>query len=344
MHLTMFARGGAPLPCHGVAFVGAIRTERRKAKADGDGVATAVMKATVARGRDRGDVVSALMPFRASYYEHFGYGLVERRAVWSIPTSVLPSGDAGDWRHFEPAHLPGMLATKAVIARAGNCDIERPEATFRQMTEGENNTGWMFTLLDGSGGGVGGWCWAEVESEAGVMCLRVVEWGVQGATQFVQMLRLLGSMKDQYAKVTLRCPADWQLGRVLRESQVPHRPVAHGTAQMSVHTRMQVRILDHKRYLEALAWAPESKGSAVIAVKECEGHESRFRVTVEGGRASVSPSAETPQLTLRDVEWASVATGELAVSEALRWGLASGSAPLLEALAWGPKPYTFEYF
>ena len=33
------------------------------------------------------------MPFRVSFYEHFGYGLVEQRDNWTVPISILPAGE-----------------------------------------------------------------------------------------------------------------------------------------------------------------------------------------------------------------------------------------------------------
>src|SRR3954471_3125369 len=86
--MNMWVRG-ARLPCQGVAYVGAIKTRRRSG-----GLASAVMAETLRKARERGQVLSALMPFRASFYEHFGYGLVERRAEWRIPLSILPKGPA----------------------------------------------------------------------------------------------------------------------------------------------------------------------------------------------------------------------------------------------------------
>src|SRR5688572_16673605 len=82
LNLRMWVRGGA-VPCQGVAWVGTVKTSRRGSP----GVATQVMHETIRLARDRGLVVSALMPFRGSYYEHFGYGVMERRCAWTVPNS-----------------------------------------------------------------------------------------------------------------------------------------------------------------------------------------------------------------------------------------------------------------
>src|SRR5688572_4175204 len=68
LSMTMWVRGAA-LPCQGVAWVGTIRTARRQTTGDGRGagVASQLMHETVRKGRQREQVVSALMPFRASF-------------------------------------------------------------------------------------------------------------------------------------------------------------------------------------------------------------------------------------------------------------------------------------
>lgn len=136
--LTMWVRG-SPISCQGVAYVGAIKTERRKAVVSGQwpvaskatkspGVATAVMRETLKIGRDREHVLSALMPFRASFYDHFGYGLVERRCVWTVPLSLLPHGDFSGIRFTEPEDRPAIYACRQRMIEAGQCDLERPAA------------------------------------------------------------------------------------------------------------------------------------------------------------------------------------------------------------------------
>src|SRR5262249_41634349 len=98
--MSMWVRG-ARLPCQGVAWVGTIKTHRRRT--DGEkGIASAIMQQMVQRAREQGCVVSALMPFRASFYEHFGYGVVERRNEWTIPLGILPKGDCQGVRLMRP--------------------------------------------------------------------------------------------------------------------------------------------------------------------------------------------------------------------------------------------------
>src|SRR5437868_100964 len=73
LSLTMWVRG-SPVPCQGVAYVGTIKTHRRGGSKGEKGIASQLMHETLRKARERTQIVSALMPFRASFYEHFGYG------------------------------------------------------------------------------------------------------------------------------------------------------------------------------------------------------------------------------------------------------------------------------
>jgi hypothetical protein len=109
LSMRMWVRGGV-VPCQGVAWVGTVKTARRAAGAGAargassePGIATRIMHETLRLAREREQVISALMPFRGSFYEHFGYGIMERRVAWTLPVAVCPPGQAEGLRFLEPA-------------------------------------------------------------------------------------------------------------------------------------------------------------------------------------------------------------------------------------------------
>ena len=160
-----------------------------------------------------------------------------------------------------------------------------------------------------------------------------------------RQLHFLSSLKDQFASVQLTLPADVPLNWLLREVQLPHRPVNHAVAACKPYTRMQLRVLDHAAFLSTMSWPRDVTGRTVVAVQECEGHESRFAVDVADGRATVTASAATPTFTCDDRTWAAVASGDVPAADVVRWGLADGSTgPVLDALSRGPVPFSHEYF
>lgn len=344
--LHMWARGGR-IPCQGVAWVGTARTHRRRpGGSDAAGVATQIMRETIRRGREREQVVSALMPFRASFYEHFGYGLVERRHDWTLPLSVLPAGDCAGVRHYETGDFDAVCAARQRLAERGQCDIERAPATWA-MYHRRAEAGFEFVDRD-EDGTVHSWLAVTHDHEAGKDVLRVDECGCADFAALLRQLRFLGTLRDQYAAAILTLAADVPLNRLLREAQIPHRPVNHATGECRPYTRMQVRVLDNKRLLEAMRLPPDVRGGVSIAVRECEGHVSKLWVEIADGHAQVSPTEGEPDFACDDATWAAVACGDLSASAAVDLGLARGTdrraIGVLDALARGPAPFTLEYF
>jgi hypothetical protein len=111
---------------------------------------------------------------------------------------------------------------------------------------------------------------------------------------------------------------------------------------------MQLRILDHIRFLNSLHLAAESSGSAVVSIKESEGHESRFRIDLSDGRAQASNTTASPDVTMTDRAWAAIGTGDLPPTIARELGLICVENPkalsVLSAFSAGPAPFCRDYF
>jgi predicted acetyltransferase len=343
--MTMWVRGSA-VSCQGVAYVGTIKSARRRGGKE-PGVASAVMREVLRVGREREHIVSALMPFRASFYEHFGYGLVERRTDWTIPLSVLPASECAGWKFIDAQDRAAMTEQWQRSVAGGQCDIERSARRWKLLETAEEE-GMVFVERKSDNGPIGGTAFVIQESAGGRNILKIQAWSVDSLEAFVGMLSFFGTMRDQFSTLSIVVPADWQINRLLMESQIPHRPVEHATATASVHTRMQVRILDHKKYLEGLRWPTEVRGRATISVAECEGPFSRFDIEVDSGRAKVSDARTEADFECADRHWAGIATGDLSATQAMRLGLArvntQRTLELLDALSIGPVPCCRESF
>ena len=342
--LTMWVRS-SPLSCQGVAWVGTIKSQRRRGGEAG--VASAMMRETLRVAKERGHVVSALMPFRASFYEHFGYGIVERRAEWTIPLSAISGGDCAGWRLISGEDRPAQALQWQQAVEAGQCDIERSERRWKYRLDGEEEGMTFVDRLEGAGA-VRASAFIKQENLNGRNVLRVEEWSAQSAASFASLLSFLGTMRDQFSAASIVTPVDWPVNRLLREAQVPHRPVDHPTAEVRWHTRMQLRILDHARFLESLSLPPTARGRASVGVLESEGEISRFSVEMEGGRARVSAATGEADFECVDRHWAAIATGDVPATRAVQLGLArqrtAAAATLLDALSAGPLPFCREYF
>lgn len=332
---------GSPVPAQGVAFVGTVRTLRRKKM----GVASQIMRECLNEARRRGQVFSALMPFRASYYEHFGYGVVERRCEWTIPLSVISHGDFDGIRYAKPEDRPAIAACHHRSVQRGQCDMERNAARWQLMTELAKEG---FELVNADGNSVHGFFFYNQFARDGKDFIRVLRHASDDVGAFKKMLHFFASLKDQYHAMQITLPADFPVNWLLTERQLPHRLVNHLYPEVRTITRMQVRILDHEKLVGAMNLPAHVRGQAVVAVHESEGTISKFRVTIEGGRVNVQATDAAAEVTCGDVAWAAVALGELPASNAVRLGLldASNSRGIeaLNALSAGPVPFNEEYF
>jgi predicted acetyltransferase len=341
--MGMWVRGHR-IACQGVAYVGTARTHRRGGGGE-KGVASKIMTDVLKRAREQGEVVSALMPFRASFYEHFGYGTVERRAEWTIPTGILPEGDCRGMRFYSESDRAGLSECKQRIAEAGQCEIERTEEMWNwNLSKAKDG----ITVVDRDEKGmVHGWMTMMHEAEEGKDRARVTDWGYDSTAGLKRLLSFLGGLKDQYASVAVTVQADVPVNWLLKETQLPHRLVNHPVAIARPYGRMQLRVLDHKKLIEGMRWPAGVRGSAVVEVRESEGGVSKFKVEVEGGGAVVTSSGAAAEFVCFDRMWAAVVCGDMSASKALRYGLASGSeemAGVLDALTVGEAPFCREYF
>jgi predicted acetyltransferase len=346
LSMTMWVRGAA-LPCQGVAWVGTIKTHRRRTES-GDGVATQLMRETLRKAREREQVVSALMPFRGSFYEHFGYGFVERRNEWTLPLAVLPHGGFEGIRFYETGDLDELVRLRQRVAERGQCDIERPRDLWQYQLSIRSEVGFVMVDRPSATGTIRGFLAFEHEQVGTKNFLRVTQINYEDPAGLMRQLHFLASLRDQYLAAIVTLPADLPLNWLLRETQVPHRHVNHAHAELRQDTRLQLRVLDHKRFIEAMKLPRTAHGKVVIAVQETEGYESRFQIELSEGRASVTRSSASPEFTCKDRVWAAIATGDLPAARAVELGLAdapdSDATHLLNVFVGGPTPFTHESF
>ena len=347
--LAMWMRG-VRFQCQGIAWVGTIKTHRRRPPSDAGAVATQILHATLRRARECGDVLSALMPFRGSFYEHFGYGVVERRNQWTIPLELF-HGKAGDGIRFMTAgDADAVAACRQRQVEQGQCDLARSAASWtlyrRQWEDG-------LVVVDASAEGLIAGYLAFTQSSHQEKDLLIVSEAVyHDAAGLRRLLAFLSTLRDQASSARLTLAANVPVNRLLREVQLPHRPVNHRHATLNVITRMSIRVLDHVRLLEAMSLGHNTgrhrSGRAVVSIRETEGNESRLALDFQAGRCIARPTQSTAEFTCDDKTWAAVVSGDLSASQAVFHGLADAESDsalqCLDAFSDGPPPFTQEYF
>jgi predicted acetyltransferase len=340
MHLR-----GKRIPCQGVAWVGASKSHRRRS-GDERGVASQVMDALLGKARERGEIASALMPFRVSFYEHFGYGLAERQNVWTIPLAILPSSPGTNWRFGSESDKPAMLECRRRQVSESTCDIETSSAALDEWFASLTPDTQLF--VDDRGGSIAAYTWVRTVVENDRTIAVAAQPAFVGIDGMRSLLSLFASLKDQYGAVRITLPVDLPVNWLLKERQTPHRPVEHPVPHCKLITRMQVRVLDHVAFFEGQRVARAGGGRVTVAVRECEGPTNAFSLDLSGEIIGAEKSSATPDIAASDVVWSSIACGELSASTAARLGLIEVTRPealaTLDALADGPAPFCYEYF
>ncbi len=347
LSLHIWMRGGR-IPCQGVAYVGTIKTHRRGGTDAQRGVASQIMDALLLKARERQQPITALMPFRASFYEHFGYGNAEQRVEWTVPLSILPRGEFPGFRFFENADRPALLQTRLREASAGQCDIESSPAAMSFWIDNYWSEGVVAVDQAAPSDPISSYCFITEDRGPQTATAVIDDWSADSPAALVRMLHFLASLKDQYTFARITLPAHLPLNRLLKETQIPHRQVDHPVASSRPYTRMQIRILDHKAALEAMTLPPTLNGKITVAVGECEGTLSCFQVEADAGKLSVKPFAGHADVQLSDVLWASIVSGDITATTALTLGKITTTSPqavaFLDAFSVGSAPFCQEYF
>jgi predicted acetyltransferase len=305
------------------------------------------MNETLRMAKERGFVVSALMPFRGTYYEHFGYGFVERRAEWKIPLDLIPRGDFSSVRFYRDADFDELVNCRNRIAQRGQCDIERSAEMWKYYLKLEHG----FLVVDREGEGpVRGWMNFDNQYADGLDTVRAYfDTGYEEIDGLKRLLFFLGSLRDQYRFASMQLPADVRVNLLLKEKQMTHRVSKnHPNAEVRPFNRMQVRVLDHAKFIEAMKWPGHVHGKIIVAVGEPEGETAKFEIDVAEGKAGVKKSDASADLECSATQWAMLACGDIKASAAAELGLVqvnqSKAMEVLDALAEGTPPYCREYF
>ena len=123
---------GAELPAMGLGTVAIAPTHRQRGLA-GQMVTTALRAA-----RERGDLLSSLYPFRASFYGRYGYGLAGDTHQYQVaPSALAPQeGRAAVEVLDSPARRAEAADFYAVWARTQTGQVRRPERLWDDLAGG----------------------------------------------------------------------------------------------------------------------------------------------------------------------------------------------------------------
>ncbi len=264
----------------GELAMGGIAGVATHAEARGQGHVDRLLCESLVRMREAGQLVSALYPFSFSFYGHYGWGWVGEKYEVTLPLRELPASKRQAKRLFAEAAAPQLAEVYQSAASryrgaftAGSRNFpgllaaDDKRLTYAYATEGGYLL-WRYPSGDGAGE-LREYIAATPESERALLAL----------------LRDLGVQTKRGAVVL---PADTTL---LCHSM-------HWDIELKMQPVFMGRVVDVAAALAALQTAqPDCGFTLAVTDSHAEWNTGVWKVSVEGGRVSASPTTQTAQLT-----------------------------------------------
>jgi predicted acetyltransferase len=340
---------GEAMPMTGVGTV-AISPVHRK-----QGRAAELVSAALRAGRERGDIVSSLFPFRVSFYQRLGYGLAGEAHQFQVPAAMLP--DSAERHRVELLDNDDLrdeaftLFSRWAVQQTGQLD--RTPRVWLQATAGASAH--LFGYRSHRG---------EMEGYAVVL----YRTDLPPAQRFLEVDELvwttdtarrglygwLASLDDQWPQILLRARPSDRLGDWLREPRLPHGAAPSWRLWAPMATLMSgpmFRLLDVRAAFEGRRIEPAPPIAFAVEVQDSLFEENRgsWRIVLDAGRAIVERTGALDLSLRMDISTLSrIYIGSLSPTDALRAGLLECDhaelLTVLDAALALPEPWTFDRF
>jgi predicted acetyltransferase len=325
---------GVPLPTLGLAAVAVAPDRRRR------GLGAALCREAIRLGRDRGDLISTLYPFRPAFYRALGWGLCGRLHAHVFDPAWLPDhAERNAVRSATADDLPALAACYRTVADRSNGLLLRHEALWRQLLG--DGRAQPFVVSDG--GQITGYLIAHFGSgpHPESRLLRVSELVAATDAAYRALLGWLSSVSDQWRRVRYDAHPAERFEHRLADPRVPnHRreralyfPVAR------VIAGPMVRVLDVPAALRARAAAPPVTLTIEVVDGVLPENRGPWLWTPDGEVVSAQGREQNTdaQILTDAATFAQLYAGELRPSEAVTLGLAQSSGDMKAAdLAFRP--------
>jgi len=341
---------GVRLPVTGIGSVAVSPDYRRR------GVAEALMRATLREMRQRGDTMTLLYAFRSDFYAKFGWSLVERTNLFSVPPSALPASDEA--RRVRKLRIPDRPAVQALFESqaqsAGHFALaRRPEWWEKRLW---NYDGEWVVYEGRRRGAIEGYAHYQVDAADGPwkLVLTVNEFVASTPAAHRGLWGHLNALRDQAVEVIASVPGDESWATMLADARNVNGEFKLGVVRSTGHLGYgaMLRLVDVKGALEVLPVAPAARGEVTIAVDDdvVPQNAREWRVTAREGRLLVRPERPgarrraLPRLSASAGALASLVAGTIGAVRAAETGLveeARGAAEIVEPWFRGRPAYLF---
>ena len=311
--------GARQLPAAGVTAVGVMPTHRRQ------GVLRSMMARQLADARARGEPLAVLWASEGPIYQRFGYGLASLNAPFDIERANTGFRQLGDWtgrlRLVEAAEAGTLMPpVYDAVAAGGPGFFVRNERWWSELILADperwrRGASRKFFVVHERDGRPTGYAIYRIKSE----------WGEHGSRSELRVQEALA----------VDPAAERDLWRYLFGVDLIHRVVLHhGPIDQPLLLQLEhpdrlglrardgvwVRILDVSAALAGRGYADD--GTLALEVRDGFMPEvaGRWRLTVDGGRARVEPTAEPAELAMEVNDLGSVFLGGFSFAELARAG------------------------
>lgn len=318
--LTEYLRDAA-FPMMGVAAVAVAPFARRQ------GLGAQLCRLGLRLGRERGDLLSVLYPFRPDFYARLGWGLVGSLHSFRFAPAALPVTEAGEG--VQLADGAGRGAAEACYARVAarsNGLIERDSRIWDQhLGSGDRH---LF-VLPGQSGRAAGYLLVQYgrSLRPAERALLVHELVAESRDAYRELLGWIARQADQWPIVRYDALPEEQFDLLLTDPRPPRFRGAR-TLWAPVAQRIRgpmLRVLNVPAALQTRAkWPATGPFSFRLRVRDPQlpENDGPWQVSYDGRALSCEPAvAAESDIAFSASAFAQVFAGELRASDAVRLGL-----------------------
>jgi predicted acetyltransferase len=340
---------GESVPMTGIGTVSISPAHRRQ------GRAAELMTAALRAGRERGDIASALFPFRVSFYQRLGYGLAGEALQYQVAPASLPD-------HVERQRVElldtdeGSDAAHALYGEWAAAQTGQLERTPRQWVQATEGAGRGLFGYRSHRGELEGYALVlyrtDLPPDARYLEVDEMIWTSDAARR--GLYAWLGALGDQWQQILLRALPSDRLGDWVREPRLPHGTAPGWRLWAPSATLMSgpmFRLLDVRAAFEGRRIEHTPTMAVAIEVHDdlFEENCGSWRIALDAGRAIVERTGALDVSLRTDISTLSrIFIGSLSPTAALRAGLLEcdhvETLNVLDTAFTLPEPWTFDRF
>jgi predicted acetyltransferase len=341
--------GGEALAVAGVGTVAVAPTHRRRR------LGAELMHAALQAARERGDVASALYPFRSSFYQQLGYGHAGDVLQYQVPPAALP--DFPERQHVvlldDDDARAEALALYGRWVRTQNGQLQRNARLWAQLTDGQDRVLVGYRAADGQ---LVGYALAvyrtELPPQARYLEVDELVWLTPAARR--GLYGWLASLGDQWQQLLVRALPSQRMGDWIREPRLPSGSAPGWRLWVPAATLLSgtmFRIVHMQRAWEQrrVAVGPPLGITLDVRDAQIDDNAGGWRLVLDEGRAVVERNTSGAADVRLDMSTLSrLFIGSLRATAAHEAGLLESSRPdqlhALDAALKLPEPWTFDRF